>query len=273
MFNNHKYNLILLESLLVGNRSLKLPSVNAMTNQEETYFIIKDCLRVQEYFVCDRENLVDYSQDGCFSKLLRGSSGNCTFKEILQPTEIKQIADNYLVLKQVFTETMKTTCGIKNRTLTGSFLVEYHNCTVEINNTKFSNEEILRRESFDLISLDGLNIQTHSVEPVADFKWLSLKNRHHLDTFTKMHNLTSYTSISLSSFSMLIGVGIIIFLVQKQIFKLRQPAPNKNRDDSFPKEDLVKDPSSTLEQTLNRIGQQQQQLGDALDKIKQQQQQ
>lgn len=71
-------------------------------------------------------------------------------------------------------------CGMRNRTLTGSFLVEYHNCTITINGTKFSNEETLKSESPQIRSLDGLNIEANSIEPVIDFKRLTIKNRHHL---------------------------------------------------------------------------------------------
>lgn len=87
--------------------------------------------------------------------------------------------NNYLVLNQVFQEEITTTCGIRNRTLTGSFLVEYHNCTITINGTMFSSEETLKRELFQVLSLDGLNIEIHSIEPVIDFERLSIKNRHH----------------------------------------------------------------------------------------------
>lgn len=276
LFDYHKYETFLLEPLTVGNRSIKLPATKIIIGEEETFFVIKDCQQVSKYYVCGLENLRNSTKDSCFSTLLRGSPGNCIFKEVGQPSEVKLVTDNYIVIKQMVNGTLQTTCGVRNRTLTGTFLLEFHNCTVVINDLKFSSDEMIKIESPRIFSLDGLDIQVKAVEPEQTFERLNIINRHRLDTLTKMQNLHSFTSLTLSGLSIILGVAVFLYLIWNSKLKTeRSPGnlqPRTNRDDSSSEEGLVKEQSSSapdLAQRLEVIRKKQQEVAVHVHKISQ----
>lgn len=154
------YRTLLLEPLIVKNKTLKLPAHTAITNDQQFYFIIEECQRVGHNQICHPENLNNFTLDGCFPYLLKGIPANCSFKEVSLPSEIKSITDNHLIAKQINSQEIATTCGMRNRTLSGTFLIEYHNCTIIINGLEFTNKEWYKVEPLLVVPMAGFEIQT-----------------------------------------------------------------------------------------------------------------
>ncbi|XP_055547829.1 uncharacterized protein LOC129731677 [Wyeomyia smithii] len=210
------YRTLLLEPLIVKNKTLKLPAHTAITNDQQFYFIIEECQRVGHNQICHPENLNNFTLDGCFPYLLKGIPANCSFKEVSLPSEIKSITDNHLIAKQINSQEIATTCGMRNRTLSGTFLIEYHNCTIIINGLEFTNKEWYKVEPLLVVPMDGLEIQTIDIEPQISFEKLHFINRHHLETLNSKTNVTAFTSISLSSISLIIATIAIFFLISRK---------------------------------------------------------
>ncbi|XP_055536035.1 uncharacterized protein LOC129733840 isoform X2 [Wyeomyia smithii] len=210
------YRTLLLEPLIVKNKTLKLPAHAAITNDQQFYFIIEECQRVGHNQICHPENLNNFTLDGCFPYLLKGIPANCSFKEVSLPSEIKSITDNHLIAKQINSQEIATTCGMRNRTLSGTFLIEYHNCTIIINGLEFTNKEWYKVEPLLVVPMDGLEIQTIDIEPQISFEKLHFINRHHLETLNSKTNVTAFTSISLSSISLIIATIAIFFLISRK---------------------------------------------------------
>ncbi|XP_055525304.1 uncharacterized protein LOC129718510 [Wyeomyia smithii] len=210
------YRTLLLEPLIVKNKTLKLPAHTAITNDQQFYFIIEECQRVGHNQICHPENLNNFTLDGCFPYLLKGIPANCSIKEVSLPSEIKSITDNHLIAKQINSQEIATTCGMRNRTLSGTFLIEYHNCTIIINGLEFTNKEWYKVEPLLVVPMDGLEIQTIDIEPQISFEKLHFINRHHLETLNSKTNVTAFTSISLSSISLIIATIAIFFLISRK---------------------------------------------------------
>lgn len=98
------YQTILLEPLIIKNRTLKVPATVAIASNSSFYFINKSCQQIGHNHVCSMEHLQNSTNDGCFSELLNGKTANCLFKEISQISAIKPITPNHLVVKQIINQ-------------------------------------------------------------------------------------------------------------------------------------------------------------------------
>lgn len=115
---------------------------------------------------------------------------------------------------------IETNCGITNRNLSGSFLIEFLNCSIILDNTKFENTERFKMEMPLIIPLNGLEIKQQIIEnPIED---LHILNRNHLETLSTNHTIHHYSSISLSVCSIL---GIITLII---LYKVKSKNININ---------------------------------------------
>lgn len=229
---NVTYNYLMLESVPKENQIINLPSKTAMISDDKTYFIIKDCRKIEGHRICNQNSdLADFSNDACFSKLLRGMAGTCVFEKYNNLKEIKQITNNHVIVKSKSPVKIQTNCGITNRNLTGSFLIQYRNCSINLDGTIFENTEITRRELPLIIPLDGLLIREQVTEkPIED---LHILNRNHLETLSINHKI-QYSSISLSVISILGIVSLILYMFKSKniniIFDKKQPSAEKPQE-------------------------------------------
>lgn len=210
---NITYNYLKLDSIPVESQIIKIPAKTAMISDNKTHFIIKECRIIEGHRICNRNrDLEDFSNDTCFSKLIRGTTGTCVFEKFNNSTEINELTDNHIIVKSNSLVNLQTNCGITDRNLSGPFLIEYRNCTINLDSTIFENTEIVRREIPLVIPLDGLQIQEQITEkPIED---LYILNRNHLETLSNSHH-TQYSSISLSVISILGIVSLIILYMFK----------------------------------------------------------
>lgn len=247
------YKTLLLEPLIIKDRTLKVPATIAIINDFNLYFINKPCQEIGRNHICSLENLQNSTNDGCFSMLLNGKPANCSFKEVSQVSVVKPLTPNHLVVKQIKNQEIITSCGIHNRTLTGTFLIEYHNCTIYIDGLEFTNKEWYKTGQLSIVPLDGLDIQIKDLEPEMSFEKIHINNRHHLDSLRKTMNSVVLTSMSLSGVSLLAIIIAILFYMSRKIFHEKQRAkPTGNEDVSDFKEGPVTDVNATRVKLLER---------------------
>ncbi|XP_058064657.1 uncharacterized protein LOC131214292, partial [Anopheles bellator] len=104
-------------------------------------------LKSQFFIVPDVEkhifDLKDLQQDNgnCIPALLRGESALCDYISNPAKTEVIHLDTNHLLIDSVSTFTIKTTCGVKKRNLTGSFLITYEACSIFLNEKMISNNK------------------------------------------------------------------------------------------------------------------------------------
>lgn len=179
-----------------------------------------------------------------------------------------------------------TNCGITDRNLTGTFLIEYHNCSITVNHSKFTNIELIRSEQPFLIPLVGLKIYTENLEPETELAEMAITNRHHIDNITQKHKIQSYTSLGLSSVSMIIAVSVIVCLLKRKKVQIEintgkilarrsknEATRTPNRDVSDSKEGAVKGCPDHLNQLLEILQQRREVIQSQLHALEQQQQQ
>ncbi|XP_021713235.1 uncharacterized protein LOC110681526 [Aedes aegypti] len=249
------YTHFFLEPLPVVDKILKLPANAALQSDNRTYFIKKDCLRIERTRLCNLSSLEDITGDLCYSNLLRGLSGNCTFVKCYQSTEIKAIMDNYLVAKNINNTEIESNCGLSKRNLSGTYLIEFHNCSVIINGTKFSNVEANKSEPTFVMPLDGLHINEQTLEIQNNMEEIHIHNRHRIEALTKEHKIQTYTSLSMSTVCFLLSIvaGLSWISRKRRQISLHigasmeskskpeiKPETSTIRDESSPKGGVVK---------------------------------
>ena len=201
----------LLEPVPVGDREIKLQYTSAIQDDIRTYFIIKECQRIESNSLCEPNQLLDVTNDACYSRLLRGISGNCTMIQASKSIGVKKLTSNHVILKNVINLEINSNCGITPRNLTGTYLIELHNCSAQINGTKYENDEKTTRELPLLIPLEGLEVYQEQLETVPSIiQEIHIHNRRQLEDFTKNHRFQTYTTISMSLCGVVFGICIIL---------------------------------------------------------------
>lgn len=210
---NKVYKHLLLEPLPIENKTLKLPSTLAITSPGSTYFIKTNCQTIDENVLCDAKDLMDFSNDECYAKLLHGSSGNCSMVETLTGMEIKRITDNHITVKNAKSVNLSTDCQLSNRTLAGTFLIYFNNCSVVLNNQSFSSLEHHHSAPSVIIPLEGLEIKQKSVEELVSLERLHefhLQNREELENIRTTDLARKNSAIGLLSIGFFLGIAGVI---------------------------------------------------------------
>lgn len=216
------FNKFILEPLPIGDREIKLPAPQAITSRDATYFINGPCQLIEQNTLCDLKELINVSNDRCFSKLLNGLSANCVFTETSINEDIKRLTDNHVVIKNAKTINFTTDCQLSNRVLSGTFLIYFNNCSVKLNNRNFSSYEYHGNAPPVLVPLDGLHIEETTFEPIVSLERLHQFNLENRQKLQLMETDNGYkTNVMAGIFSISIFLGSI--LLTYVIIKLRQP--------------------------------------------------
>lgn len=203
------YSHFLLEPLPIENKTLKLPATHAITSPGSTYFIRTACQTINENVLCDAKDLMEFSSNECYARLLHGSSGNCTMIETPNGMEIKRITDNHVIVKNAKSVQLLTDCQLSDRTLSGTFLIHFNNCSVSLNNQSFSSLEHHQSAPSVIVPLEGLEIKQQSVETLVSLERLHefhLQNREELDTMRLTDLSRKNSAIGLLSVGFFLGI-------------------------------------------------------------------
>lgn len=204
LVESEMFNELLLETLPINNTSLKLPSNTAVVGANSTFLLKGSCQLIEQNTLCDRRDLIDVSQDECYSKILRGFSGKCVFTNH-SGASVKRLTDYHIVLKNVKTATMHTDCNLSDRVLHGSFLIHFSNCTVTINGKNYSNRETYDKQTPLILPLDGLQIEKTIFETNITLEKLQ---ELHLHNRKQMESIVKSTKIQMSS-----NIGLFLIII------------------------------------------------------------
>lgn len=238
------FNTLLLEPLPINGQIIKLPWNRAAVHGNSTYFLKESCQPIGESTLCEEDNLEDVSDDRCFSKIIRGLPGKCTFTDYHNTSAIKQLADNYVVVKNA-TVTLSTDCLQNDRKLTGTILIFFSNCIITINQRKFTNTTFSARTLPTVIPMDGVKIEQTKFESEPDLqelKKLHIENREHLQIIHNQHSHQTITSLGLSSTCIIFGLCLVAYHYCKRRTSMKETNLTVNIDKQTPSEPEVLDP-------------------------------
>ncbi|XP_055640426.1 uncharacterized protein LOC129777879 [Toxorhynchites rutilus septentrionalis] len=249
----HPFTSLLLEPLPINGQIIKLPWHKAAIYGNSTYFIKGSCQSIGENSICEEDKLDDTSDDRCFSKIIRGSPGKCTFTNYRNTTNIKRLTDNHIIII-ITTVTLSSDCLHNNRVLTGTMLLFFENCTISLNNKTFSSITFPSRIIPTIVPLDGVKIEQNEFEQNLDFhtlKKLHFQNREQLEIIKTRYFIQTSTSLGLSSICFIIGLIVIVYHWYQKKRTPNEEKPNISSADNHHPNTIVSGRSKLDEGVVN----------------------
>lgn len=206
------FNNLILEPLPIDGRTVKLPWRQAVIHGNLTYFLKDSCRTIGENTLCEEDKLEDVSDDGCFSKIIRGLPGKCIFTEFRNITHATRLTDNHVIVKNA-SVTLTSNCLQNSRKLFGTTLIFFSNCSISIDGKNFSTTKYSSTLP-TLIPMDGVKIEQAEFEPTVDLKELRklhIENREELQIIKKRHSLQTTSSLGLSFICIILGICIVTY--------------------------------------------------------------
>ena len=204
----------MLEPLPIHGKVLKIPATYAIVTPGSTYFIKGTCQPIDETILCDVKDLLNFSEDECYSKHLHGSSGNCSMIETHDGLETKRVTDNHIIVKNAESVDISTDCQPSTRKLSGAFLIYFHNCSITLNNQTFSSLEHHRKSPSYATSLDGMEINHTSMETMISLEKLHefhLHNREPFEELKKADSTIRYSATGILILGLFLGIAVVIW--------------------------------------------------------------
>ena len=199
------FNKVYVFPVVNNHKEIHLTSRNYLTHETGNYIVKSLTSTIYK----THEATFDNSE--CLPNLLSGQHARCIYSMIPPDEEITVINDENIIInsdKKIF---LASNCGLSNRTLTGTFLITFHSCEVNINNTIYSNKIQSLVESPIRLPLEGIIIQKQFT--IAN---LSLEHLHnlHLEARKEMDYIRlNNTSIQWPTWSILGGLISLPYMI------------------------------------------------------------
>lgn len=136
--SKQNYNHITIRSTINQNKQIHLEFKQLLLNQNELYGITQECNVFRDITICETSKLKELNEDHCINQLIRGSNARCDY-QINRNQIIETLNDNTIFLTNFNGIIL---CNNSSKYLEGSFLIQYHNETVKINDSTFTNGEV-----------------------------------------------------------------------------------------------------------------------------------
>jgi len=131
---DRKYRLILLYPTITAGRQVVLEYNKLAMDPQETYAVLRSCLSIGNTTVCQKKNLKKLDESSCIPRLLKGGHAFCDY--LWNDQGVVELVDDGTLLLTNFNGTIMADSG--NHHLTGSFIVQFDNETVNIGNTSYN---------------------------------------------------------------------------------------------------------------------------------------
>ena len=221
-----------------NKKKIYLRRRNYLMHESEYYMV--ESLVPTIYKISDLET----DNTACIPKLLSEQQAYCNYTQDSLEKEVTIIDSENIILNTKRNVSMTSSCGMKNRTLNGTYLINFHDCEININNISFRSEK--RKLSTDPIQLplDGITIQEQYT--IVNLSLESLHNMHletrkELDLIRLENNSVQFPHWHIfgGMVSLPIIIGIILFFskcYKKQTtIKIAHEKPSISNSDTHKK--------------------------------------
>lgn len=146
----------------------------------EKFFLIhptqKFIIRTLEPTIYSIED-VEVANSTCIPNLLDGKPATCNFTSNPMEQEVIPIDMQHILVNTINNVTLSSDCGTFGRRLSGSYLIQYETCTIQINNTSYTSKTRNVSGKPIHLPLDGITITKN-----GDIVNLSMEHLHKLQT-------------------------------------------------------------------------------------------
>lgn len=210
------FNNIIVKSTIKNNKRIHLSFSNLFISQHLQFGIIGKCIEIDETILCKRSQLQKLTKDDCVLKLLNGEKVKCDFNYESRPI-VELINESTLFLTNYVGN---ITYGRHFRNLNGSFLINFFNESIEVDNLKYTNWE---SKTYHILPPLLQNNLTEG-EIKLDLQYL---HKLHLDNVEKLSSISSNDGLFLGSNLTILLIGATINLILFAF--LRQQSKNKKK--------------------------------------------
>lgn len=178
-----------------------------------------------------KESDLSTMNDDCIHAILKGAVSHCKTIENHDIT-IKQVSRNKILINNSKQSYIGSNCGPHNRSLTGNYLITFHNCTVVINNKVYAPEEVIDNITYDFQgAFPNLKINWSFTEHynISTLKNSTEFNREHMELMKLEQSQHKSWIITLAgglSTTTLTIIGIFLYVClrrRKLIIKIKNP--------------------------------------------------
>lgn len=186
-----------------------------------TFGINNDCIVIEDYRVCRREQLTNITGDGCIDNALRGINASCMYERYRDEMDIKPIDEHTLVIRNAIQPiTLDSNCNIKTRKVTGTLLITFPNCSIFINGAKYDDTKTLDHHEIRLIPTIGVDFHATTTLDEPDLQELNLlriENRNHIDKLREDHSTFQHTMTGFLVFLTITITGLMIASMRRKL--------------------------------------------------------
>ncbi|XP_055624672.1 uncharacterized protein LOC129778992 isoform X1 [Toxorhynchites rutilus septentrionalis] len=214
---NVQYTLNFIEPVIVDHHRVHLQTQFYLKGQKS--FMLKSaCSKANAMFICSSTDLEPLT--GCMQQLVSGNTAECPIERTYGNKTIRKINDGNIVVNAI-NVTLSSNCSVTQRTLQGSFLIQYSNCTLKLDDEEYVNTNM---EIQPFIPTTGLKVNPTKLFnhiPLEHLQELHMEQRNHITHLNltaenlhwKLHFLGWIASVISSTLLIcILGSSIIIVL-------------------------------------------------------------
>lgn len=102
-------------------------------NNNKIQYFENLCKKIENIYYCKESSLQETMENSsCFGKIISNLEANCNLNNIGQITEISQPEQGLVLIKNLPTTEMKTSCNSEKHNIEGNLLINFKNCNVII---------------------------------------------------------------------------------------------------------------------------------------------
>lgn len=248
------YELNYLEPIVNNGSRIHLHS-NFVLLGPKSYYVKTKCPRMRNVYVCNNPQLEALEE--CAQQLLDGNSAECPMEKVYSTDLVKKINEFNIVISNA-NVTMSSNCLAHQKHLFGSFLIQFSNCTINLNGEEFTNwdTDIPSRSYVPTIGIKVNHTKTIDRIPLEFLQTLHIDHRKHIEklnlTTTSLQvSLGMLKWLSFGSVSILIPVTLGIIYV----WALRSMAPSCGGSTSSEEQHLEENEAAGERAAVPRVAQ------------------
>lgn len=201
---------ILIKPVKQNQKIIKINSENLIRCKDKIFEMKNKCNQFNDLCICNNEKLIDISETTCIPLLLKSKNHNCTFINNEHVPTIQEINEGTILLNQFngFLEIFEN----KIYQLSGTYLIQFHNETIKIENRTFTSKEVSHLKALPaVLQLSSNKSIVEEVLSLEMMKNIQVNNIDEINSISTKGRLMFSTNISLS---ILLVIAICLIFIK-----------------------------------------------------------
>lgn len=204
---------LLIKLVRSNNVIIEIEYENVLKSENQIYGIINNCRTINFLSICDREKLENKGNSTCLPNLLNSRPSKCNKSNNQHIPTVEEISDGLLLVNQF---NGNITIEGETRTIVGTFLIKYHNASININNRKFSSKTKPTLHVLPaILQPTPQEKQFNRILSLPMLNQIYINNTRNLESFQTEKSIHQYSTYGLLII-LIIGLTILLLLKYKK---------------------------------------------------------